>query len=175
MQSHDSRDKALNIAQKITICRSYIKARPRIYDLDIPSYEAIPYQCRDSEEKSRIIVVDGRSLKVTNTAYEILLDRSLIGRARVPWIDSVSVDEDIDHFEKRGQALLARDVYTRASQVVIWLEHCEYSELAIAQLENLLSYHRKYIGTLANLSSPIGDPESISGRALRGFLNHPWF
>lgn len=93
-------------------------------DLDIPSYGAISYQCRDSEEKSRIIVVDGRSLKVTNIAYEILLDRSLIGRARVLWIDSVCVDEDIDHLEKREQALLARDVYSRASQVVVWLGHC---------------------------------------------------
>ncbi len=93
----------------------------------------------------------------------------------MPWIDSVCVDEDIDHLEKRGQALLARDVYSQASRVVVWLGHCEYSELAIAQMKNLLSYNRKYVGTLANLSSPIRDPESISGRALRRFLNPPWF
>ncbi len=61
-------------------------------DFDIPPFEAISYYRSDSGETSRTIAVDSRTLQVTNTAYEVLLDRSSLWRTRGLWLDFVCIN-----------------------------------------------------------------------------------
>ncbi len=58
---------------------------------------------------------------------------------------------------------------------MVWLGHSEYSEIALAHMENLLSHARKYVELPLELVSVFADRHSTSRLALRKFLMHPWF
>ena len=71
--------------------------------------------------------------------------------------------------------LLTRRIFSQASRVVVWLGYSKYSEVALAQMENLLVHARKYVEHLSELGPAIGDPDSFSWRGLKEFFGHPWF
>ena len=70
---------------------------------------------------------------------------------------------------------LTRRRFSQASRVVVWLGYSKYSEVALAQMENLLVHARKYVEHLSELAPAIGDPDSFSWRGLKEFFGHPWF
>ncbi|KAI0431946.1 HET-domain-containing protein [Xylaria sp. FL1042] len=83
-----------------------------------PDYEALSYRWGSSELTEEILV-DGYRFPVTKAAFELLLMRRSVWRARVLWIDAICINQE-DVQEKSEQVQLMRDIYHRASRVIAY-------------------------------------------------------
>ena len=101
----------------------------------IEPYEAISYVWGDPTQQRRI-VVDGKTLLVTVSAYDILHRRRSRFRARLVWIDRVCINQD-DFAERAAQILMMTDIYRRASLVTAWLGDLREAHLVQALFAEL--------------------------------------
>ncbi len=104
-------------------------------DLD---YEALSYSWGSAVDKKPIICDDAR-LDVT-TNLEAALRHLRHGKdPRVFWIDHICINQsDLD--EREQQVSIMRDIYSKASGVVVWLgEPAENDKLAFSVCERLVS------------------------------------
>ncbi|PVH83556.1 HET-domain-containing protein [Cadophora sp. DSE1049] len=86
---------------------------------EAPPYEALSYVWGDPN-RTREITLDGKSFQVTTNlarALRHLRDRQ---KPRRLWIDAICIDQQ-NAEERSSQILLMRDVFQRASKVVVWL------------------------------------------------------
>jgi hypothetical protein len=110
-----------------------------IYGLDgCPSYDAISYRW---EGPPHIITVDGCELTITENAYQALDDLATFWTSRMIWIDSVCINQDPnDESEKSIQIPLMKEIYGRASMVLICLPSQSDAGIAMRFIINL---HRR--------------------------------
>ncbi|PVH75645.1 HET-domain-containing protein, partial [Cadophora sp. DSE1049] len=119
-----------------------------------PRFEATSYTW-GSEEKPGVAIVDGKLLRITQNAYDLLQDLSSLCFPRLIWIDSISINQD-DDIEKSEQIQLMTQIYQKASRVIVWLGN------------------NPRAASDAQLS--IITPDACERwQALRLFLCHPWF
>ncbi|PMD14705.1 HET-domain-containing protein [Hyaloscypha hepaticicola] len=103
-----------------------------------PSYEAISYTWGDPTF-CRPIIIDDCELMVTSNAFDVLQQRATFWKVRTIWIDSICINQD-DENEKSIQSPLMREIYSRASSVLVWLGSQPDSRIAMSFLANL---HRR--------------------------------
>jgi hypothetical protein len=87
---------------------------------DAPPYEALSYRWEFGDlEKSRLIYVDDKPLKIPDSAYQLLHARSSRWVERVVWIDAICINQK-DVAEKNSQVLLMSQIYSKADRVIVW-------------------------------------------------------
>ncbi|KAM7192616.1 Heterokaryon incompatibility protein (HET) domain containing protein [Rhypophila sp. PSN 637] len=91
-----------------------------VYDLkNVPSYEAVSY-CWGSEENMQIIKLHGADWPVTPNLYVALKALRRESEPRKMWIDALCINQN-DATEKEPQISIMGNVYTSATQTVVWL------------------------------------------------------
>ncbi|KAH7360040.1 heterokaryon incompatibility protein-domain-containing protein, partial [Pyrenochaeta sp. MPI-SDFR-AT-0127] len=84
-----------------------------------PKYEAISYTWGDPNVKNQIWI-DGKSFDTMGNSRNALHELRLRHVSRVIWLDAICINQE-DLTEKSSQVLLMRNIYEKASEVVIWL------------------------------------------------------
>ena len=113
-----------------------VKCELSIHRMDSrPSYEAISYTWGDPSQ-SRSVIINGYKLEVNSNAFNILQDRATFLRTRTIWIDSICINQ-VDKEEKSVQIPLMREIYSRASRVLVWLGSQPDSRIAMGFISNL--------------------------------------
>ncbi|KAH7072583.1 heterokaryon incompatibility protein-domain-containing protein [Paraphoma chrysanthemicola] len=169
-------------------------------DIDsLPAYEALSYVWGD--------VANTRSLKcneslvtVTECLHSALHHLRQPENARVMWIDAICINQD-DLEERSFQVTLMRDIYLRASAVIVWLgPHQEETEAAWETIqcisrdyEHILEKKDEEVDWYSRMKLPNLDlPQQSSARSEDGpemdslydvkvcseiarILRHPWF
>jgi hypothetical protein len=85
----------------------------------LPSYEAVSYAWGDSDA-THPIQCNGQKLIVSLNLYEALRAVRFTDKPRVIWIDGLCIDQS-NVYERSDQIQLMRDIYAKASRVLIWL------------------------------------------------------
>ena len=84
-----------------------------------PHYDALSYTWGDMKRK-KSVTVDGKKMDVTENLYEALLSIRLPRETRTVWVDQICIDQS-NTDEKNSQVPLMTFIYSRASNVLIWL------------------------------------------------------
>ncbi|RYP69606.1 hypothetical protein DL770_008212 [Monosporascus sp. CRB-9-2] len=85
-----------------------------------PAYDAISYHWGNGE-KTEPIFVNGRVMLVSPTVMAVLYHLSSYKEDRYVWIDSICINQ-LDNEEKGSQISLMGDIYSKASNTVVWLD-----------------------------------------------------
>jgi hypothetical protein len=136
------------------------------------SYEAVSYVW-GSPYATRSITVDGRTLRITKSAYEIIHRRRSAFLDQLIWIDQVCINQT-DIQEKASQVEMMGQIYKEAVRVTAFLgdsENAHLVQLLFAQLHFMkqgLGLSSKVMTALSLLQRPMWN-------ALVEFLSNPWF
>ncbi|KAK1827522.1 heterokaryon incompatibility protein-domain-containing protein [Podospora conica] len=136
-----------------------------------PRYEAISYCWGDATPKHSI-TIDDQQRPLTESAFQVLRNRSSFWLPRLIWIDSLCINQQ-DNDEKASQVQLIDRIYSQAYFVRFY-----HALLATEMLDKLA-------GTGADLPSnaravtarltPKSPTETAQWAALRDLFNNPWF
>ena len=153
----------------------FVTIRPVSMSTNEP-YEAVSYVWGDPTPSKRIFI-DGKSLWITESAYNVLLRRRSMWRDRLIWIDQVCINQD--HFEeKTAQVQMMRDIFGSASVVTAWLGYSADAHL-VQSLMSELYYLREGMGwSLEQLNTHYlfkTEFELARWDALANFIRNPWF
>ncbi|KAK5653044.1 hypothetical protein OQA88_9330 [Cercophora sp. LCS_1] len=106
-------------------------------------FHALSYVWGQGPQTSRI-VVDGRPCLVTDNLLEALLYIRLKWDAVTIWVDAICINQN-DTEEKTEQVRMMRDIYSEASQVMIWLgEPYEDDDLGMQFAEELWAARKSW-------------------------------
>ncbi|RYP19694.1 hypothetical protein DL765_003209 [Monosporascus sp. GIB2] len=140
-----------------------------------PAYDAISYHW-GNREKTEPIFVDGRVMLVSPTVMAVLYHLSSYKEDRYVWINSICINQ-LDNEEKGSQIFLMRDIYSKASNTVVWLDGVSDTYKARSILSTLLYEH--WHGTFescARLIRHISETHMEAGwMRLINLLANPWF
>ena len=149
-------------------------------------YEAISYVWSVVKGTSTVSL-DGEDVIVSAAAEEALKAMRYRDRERVLWIDAICINQN-DLQERGRQVALMGDVYSKASQSLIWLGKAdERTSKAIAGLETIhqqlseetdggrnfrkVLYGKAYIFEYSTV--PL--PEGLDFDAIKALFRRPWF
>jgi len=148
----------------------------------LPQYECISHRWSDSTE-TKTMVLNGRSLKISTSVYNILRHRRATFATRLIWIDSVCINQD-DSMEKSHQVRKMQTIYAKATRVTVCLGDSPDAHLARGLIQTLFShitlFDRKEWSQVI-LELYIRSQEQNDGApppewmALRKLLRHTWF
>lgn len=140
-----------------------------------PKYRALSYTWGDATEK-RPIFVNGRQFQVTPKLYIAILHIRHPKRHRSLWIDAICINQSDDK-EKSHQVLQMRNIYSLASQVLIWLGTSDSDVdkvMAYFAARGRTSYAEIVTGIKA--TSILEEEERIAlVPGLRKLFEKPWF
>jgi hypothetical protein len=88
---------------------------------ETPPYEAISYTW-DGQTPDQPLIVNGRCLRVTRNAWDIVRSRATRKTVRWLWIDAICINQE-DTVEKSSQVAMMDKIYKGADRVIIWLEN----------------------------------------------------
>lgn len=122
-----------------------IRCRLQIVSLDDgPEFEALSYAWGD-DNNPRAIELDGQPVQVTQNLYGALKHLRLDENERTLWIDALCIDQSNDK-EKNHQVALMRQIYGKASLVVVWLrEGWDGSDQAMQFIQKLGDDHTLHL------------------------------
>ncbi|KAM0309730.1 hypothetical protein ACHAO8_008777 [Botrytis cinerea] len=124
-------------------------------------YEALSYVWGDADN-SCSICVNGHSLIVRANLHSALLRLRDPVLDRIIWIDAICINQE-DLNERGHQVQLMAKIYSKASQVVVWLgEAADNSDLALEKI------------VIAANQSEISSSK-ITRKAILALLQRPWF
>lgn len=103
-----------------------------------PPYEAMSYTWGDPAQ-TKTIFIDGKPFKTTQNVFDLLYDRSPILSPRTIWIDAICINQN-NNEEKAQQVRIMSAIYSRASQVAVWLGSGRNSDLAVSLILELSDY-----------------------------------
>ena len=86
---------------------------------NIPHYECISYTWGNATPTHEIFI-DGYSFQTSKTVWLILRAQSSPWRTRYIWIDSICINQK-DNQERSSQVAMMREIYHKASKVIVWL------------------------------------------------------
>ncbi|KAF2730318.1 HET-domain-containing protein, partial [Polyplosphaeria fusca] len=127
---------------------------------DNPKYEALSYTWGSATNKA-FIKVGSTWLSVTQNLFNALHALSPPSSHRIIWIDAMCINQN-DPTERDHQVAFMKDIYTRASRVIVWLGSAADNSDAVMD----------YIGTI------IPEPnltEHKSWESVSALLSRPWF
>lgn len=148
-------------------------------------YEALSY-CWGEPSLTHTVSCNDFEMPVTLSLYLALSRLRNKGRARILWADAICINQE-DESEKADQVCLMATIYSRATQVNIWLgEHDSGSETLGDFITQVYDARVKYQATanarsLPELSATELGRLGIPGRydlgylALSALVNRPWF
>ncbi|OTA86022.1 hypothetical protein M434DRAFT_51030, partial [Hypoxylon sp. CO27-5] len=101
-----------------------------------PSYEAISYVWGDPLDKVDI-TCNGKTLAITAGLEVVLRHFRSPTEKKILWADAVCINQN-DNDERGRQVRRMKDIYSKASQVLIWLgEECDDSNIGIAAASDI--------------------------------------
>lgn len=116
---------------------------------DPVEYEAISYSWGHPSEKTNI-TCDGKTILIPNNLNDFLLRTRALGRTRILWIDSVSINQN-DDVEKSSQVAAMRHIYEKSKRALIWLgKEYENSTLALETAEDFCEKYKVIINNNTN-------------------------
>lgn len=143
---------------------------------DKPAYESLSYCWGTNGAENAVHLRDGQ-ISVTRNLFSALRHLRREEKARVLWIDALSVDQR--NIEERGQQIgLMRDIYRCSERTVIWLgpegQDSSRALQLIRQLSDASLGHEANNGTTKLVDSlpPLYDP---AWGALASLLRRPWW
>ncbi|KAI0914183.1 HET-domain-containing protein [Ustulina deusta] len=136
-----------------------------------PDYEAVSYRW-GSSELTEEIVVDGCRFPVTKAAFNLLLARRSVWRKRILWIDAICINQE-DLQEKSEQVQLMRDIYHRASRVIVYPGGDWRSRLAGSLVNELWSLGYQY--NTDNMDWLSDEARSPRWRAMADLFSNEYF
>lgn len=98
-------------------------------------FEALSYVW-GTEDNPQPIELKGRPQKVKANLFAALQHLRKSDRQRIIWIDALCINQS-DEVEKSTQILLMKDIYSRASVVVVWLGDSKQTSLALRIIEEI--------------------------------------
>ena len=103
-----------------------------------PSYEALWYTW--GEKSDRHLRCSGKSLSIRPSLEDVLKRLRSTQTQHVVWTDAICIKQKDDK-EKEGQLKLMREIYSKASRVLIWLgkDMEEQAERAFDRIERIAS------------------------------------
>ncbi|KAI1771762.1 HET-domain-containing protein [Hypoxylon cercidicola] len=118
-----------------------------------PPYETISYAWGDPREKVNIIC-NSRTLAITAALGEALRHfRSPSERKRSLWADAICINQN-DNEERSRQVRRMKDIYSKASRLLIWLgEGRDESDRGIAVALHLAHTCRQYVSAGGSLDT----------------------
>jgi hypothetical protein len=143
---------------------------------DAPPYEAISYTW-GNEKPSIEIIVDNATLKVTPAVSEILEYRHSFIGTKLFWIDSICINQSDDD-EKSQQVTLMKQIYSRASRVVVWLgplKEAKDAYLAVEMLMTIFSRRMLLSTSLDDLYREFFIKGNPAWNSMVKLFQHPWF
>ncbi|SCO76815.1 related to heterokaryon incompatibility protein het-6 [Fusarium oxysporum] len=144
--------------------------------VESPPYEAISYTWGDAL-KSEEIILNGKSMAVTEAVHDILLRRADFWKPRYIWIDSICINqENIE--ERNAQVPKMTEIYENASRVIVWLGYANDASLAVGKLLDIWTLLHAYAPDelFEKLHSDKMEPtETASWTALRRLFSQSWF
>jgi hypothetical protein len=90
-------------------------------DDDDLRYEAISYAWGDSADR-KTVICNGRLVSITRSLFEALQRFRYAGTTRTLWADALCINQ-ADNDERTSQVRLMSFIYTKASRVLVWLQH----------------------------------------------------
>ncbi|KAI1103444.1 HET-domain-containing protein [Jackrogersella minutella] len=125
-----------------------------------PPYEAISYVWGNIQDKSEIIC-NGKALAITAALDAVLRHFRFPSEKRTLWVDAVCINQDDD--EERGrQVSRMKDIYSKASRVLIWLgEEGDDSEIGIATAWDLAYACHQYTSNGGSLDTITFDDKRV--------------
>ncbi|OTA68540.1 HET-domain-containing protein [Hypoxylon sp. EC38] len=119
-----------------------------------PSYEAISYVWGDPLDKVDI-TCNGKTLAITAGLEVVLRHFRSPTEKKILWADAVCINQN-DNDERGRQVRRMKDIYSKASQVLIWLgEECDDSNIGIAAASDIAHACHQYTsdgGSLRTIS-----------------------
>ncbi|RFU25540.1 hypothetical protein B7463_g10797, partial [Scytalidium lignicola] len=163
--------------------RSPIHFTLEVASLDSPpDYEAISY-CWGDESNKKTVFCGGEIIEVTVNLYAALDRLRFPDRPRVLWADAICIDQKHNLEEKSAQIMLMTDVYSLASQVLIWLgEDTAGTEGVEDLISNALQILPPESVDPEEMQKRIKELSADSSKALRinwdpflRLIENPWF
>lgn len=148
-----------------------------------PVYETVSY-CWGDPDLAKAILVDGRTLRVPYSAFEILTRLILPDRPRSLWIDAVCIDQGNEE-ERNQQVSQMRYIYRYGTANLIYLG--DDHPLTARALGNLYALHREFTWDFLRTDQTIFDLMSppqkchgplrtvIDAEALSTLYSSQWF
>ncbi|KAH9224348.1 heterokaryon incompatibility protein-domain-containing protein, partial [Leptodontidium sp. 2 PMI_412] len=124
-----------------------------------PSYKALSYVWGAAKATRRSIIVDGNTHLVTVNLEHALRRIRQPGTMRTFWIDALSINQD-DNEERSTQVGMMRNIYARASEVVIYLGDAPHHEFADSASKKKLNYAHE-VCCLISLLAQTSDLENV--------------
>ncbi|KAI1768225.1 HET-domain-containing protein [Hypoxylon sp. FL1150] len=115
-----------------------------------PPYEAISYVWGNSTEKVEIIC-NGKPLVITAALGNVIRHFRSSSETRSLWADAVCINQN-DNKERSRQVSRMKDIYSKASRVLIWLgEERDESESGIAVASDIAQACHQYVSNGGSL------------------------
>lgn len=148
------------------ILNEKIRCRLIHFSLDIAlSYEALSYTWGD-DKASFEIELNGKAFLVAKNLHDALRRFRHQLKGRKMWADTICINQ-ADQVERCEQVQLTRQIYGRASAVLLWLGPAErQSNLCIKYLKNLSGHSFRKVDPWRNIE--------VVGEVPR-LLSRPWF
>jgi len=144
--------------------RTELETRP--LETEEAPYEALSYTWGSLPAGKTISTLDGE-IQITPSLYTALAYLRLEDRRRTLWIDAICINQK-DTAERTSQVALMGGIYSRASQVVIWLgESIDTTEMMFAFIRRWGELDHNTVTKASFKDNPLSH--------LQGFLLRPWF
>lgn len=128
-----------------------------------PSYEALSYTWHGRQD--RFLCCSGRSLSIRRNLYNALRQLQLPNRHRSIWTDAICINQK-DEKEKAKQIQIMREIYKKATRVIVWLGTDPDNKAEKA-------FHR--IARIADDSTTLPGPHDSWWNPVGDFYNNKWF
>jgi hypothetical protein len=128
-----------------------------------PSYEALSY--RWGKKGDRYLRCGGKSLSIRPSLEDVLKRLRSTQTQRVVWTDAICINQE-DQKEKEGQLKLMREIYSKASRVLIWLGK---------DMEGQAERAFDRIESIASLEEDIPLPTNSWWNPVAAFYRCAWF
>ncbi|QKD57102.2 heterokaryon incompatibility protein-domain-containing protein [Fusarium oxysporum Fo47] len=135
-------------------------------------YQAVSYTWSDQKPTEEVIINESRLL-ITPNAYKALRSMQSMWSTKMVWIDSICINQG-NNSEKTAQIALMTDIYSKASQVTVWLGDSYDGHLAM-QLTAELSITLLTVPALDLVKWYGNQLETPRWLALKKLVLRPWF
>jgi hypothetical protein len=149
------------------------------FDGGYPEYQALSYFC-GPQEPCKTIEVNGCKFHTTRNAYDALKTLRKVDEDITLWTDAVCIHQT-DDAEKGNQVQLMSRIYSRASQVVVWLGMADDRNDKVFDLLQALDYayappralfRNSQMQAFQEVLGPLADREHQD--ALVELFHRPW-
>ncbi|KAI1758028.1 heterokaryon incompatibility protein-domain-containing protein [Xylaria castorea] len=139
-------------------------------------YQALSYTWGSSAIQVPV-TINGYHFMVNSNLYAVLLELREQGKEIVVWIDAICINQ-ADIKERNAHVPMMHEVYSRATQVIVWLgRESEDSNLAMALLPTIIydtiSNPEEYANILTGRSSQ--EEMRLTWRPLARLFARPWW